>query len=1160
MTTDIDANLEPLPGYRLIEQIGAGGYGEVWRAEAPGGLTKAIKFVFGRHHERRASNELRALDRVRSVRHPFLLSLERIEIADDRLIVVTELADGSIKDRFDACRQEGLHGIPRSELMAYSRDAADALDFMSEVHALQHLDIKPENLLLLAGHVKVADFGLVKDVRQSDNSIVGGMTPLYAAPEVFRGTPSDRSDQYSLAIVFQEMLTGTLPFTGGNAAELTLQHLNDEPDLSALSVGDRYVISRALAKDPQHRYATCREFVDALYKATTSDAAPVSPHVDTPYGHASATEKLLRHDNPPTALFDENGPCWNTVPKQLLIELPPAEDGIVDLPAIDVSARDSRLIPTLVLGIGGAAGHVLAHLRRMLYHDFGAPANLPCVQFLLLDTDPRALAEVSGLDESKLLPEETIALPLRRPQHYREHSQELLHWLSRRWLYNIPRSLRTEGLRPLGRLALAEHARPTAQQIRRGVSQAIDPESLATSRETFGQDFRGQCVRVFVVASISGGTGSGMALDIGYAVRAVLENLQLQDAKITGLMLHSTGSEPRYSELARVNSFAWLAEFQHFLLPENAYPGDSSCGLPAHPAGTSAFDYTYLIHLGEHLSRTEFDQATQSVAEYLRLSVATPAARYFDEIRADTSGIQSDAPTVGIGSLRSFGLWQRPAAPNEFGDEFAALVSQNVLARWQPSDDGTALSSLLLATSGDESEQVDLGERCRAATGATQLVKRLQLDSTGIAANTRALVELQLGGDATSFLATWFAKQTSTREAAENVQLKAIDRIFGASDEFHMEGRKIFLLGQPVSVIVQPLQEKLCSEIRRWVYGRIDEPRERISGARRALLWMDAHFREAELELQQLRRTVLTKLAELRREAADVEPVLSGRSSCTFSPRILDYFRLRLDQLAITAAERAVHVILSDAKALSDEVTTLGREIDQIAVSIVALGSVRESATEQASQSRNEERERLAEALRAHLPELAAAVDVRLQVEFIQPQGGLLKLVCQGGRPRAQLGAKLHSFAREAVIHALTHIDGVAETKPEAEAQWKLDTRSGLAAATPPLLEYGGTRRILAILPHESAGDTERAHVAQALGTDVTTICGADDSLTFCVEADQLSLPHIAVDLIQHRRDRVEFAQRVHCRTDIAWTPLVSTSSASNQTNSAQEMCKTLVM
>src|SRR6476660_8204153 len=282
-----DINFEPLPGYRLIERLGSGGYGEVWRAEAPGGLTKAIKFVFGRHDEKRASIELRALDHVRGVRHPFLLSLERIEVVDGRLLVVTEMADASVKDRFDICRRDGLRGIPRDELIGYMRDTADALDFMSETHALQHLDIQPENLLLLAGHVKVADFGLVKNMRQSQASLVGGMTPLYAAPEVFRGTPSRYSDQYSLAIVYQEMLTGTIPFAGCNSAELTLQHLNDEPDISVLALGDRYAVSRALSKDPQHRYANCREFVETLAKASASATQAQSEPQNAEFGDGS---------------------------------------------------------------------------------------------------------------------------------------------------------------------------------------------------------------------------------------------------------------------------------------------------------------------------------------------------------------------------------------------------------------------------------------------------------------------------------------------------------------------------------------------------------------------------------------------------------------------------------------------------------------------------------------------------------------------------------------------------------------------------------------------------------------------------------------------------------------------------------------------------------
>ena len=181
---------EPIPGYRLQERIGAGGYGEVWRAEAPGGIAKAVKIVFGRHEDERAVRELTALNRIKEVRHPFLLSLERIELVDGRLVIVTELATSSLKDLFAEYRQAGQAGIPRGELLAHLQDAADALDYIAQRYSLQHLDVKPENLLLVGGRIKVADFGLVKDLHDVSNSIVGGLTPTYAAPELFDGRPN----------------------------------------------------------------------------------------------------------------------------------------------------------------------------------------------------------------------------------------------------------------------------------------------------------------------------------------------------------------------------------------------------------------------------------------------------------------------------------------------------------------------------------------------------------------------------------------------------------------------------------------------------------------------------------------------------------------------------------------------------------------------------------------------------------------------------------------------------------------------------------------------------------------------------------------------------------------------------------------------------------
>src|SRR5262249_50407981 len=85
-----------LPGYTLADRIGAGGYAEVWRAEAPGGIQKAVKLVHGYYEDEFAAQELKALERVKGVRHPFLLSLERFEIINGRLAILTELADMSL--------------------------------------------------------------------------------------------------------------------------------------------------------------------------------------------------------------------------------------------------------------------------------------------------------------------------------------------------------------------------------------------------------------------------------------------------------------------------------------------------------------------------------------------------------------------------------------------------------------------------------------------------------------------------------------------------------------------------------------------------------------------------------------------------------------------------------------------------------------------------------------------------------------------------------------------------------------------------------------------------------------------------------------------------------------------------------------------------------
>src|SRR5262249_11829315 len=205
MTLEFKRLAEPIPGYKLIEPLGRGGFGEVWKAEAPGGVLKAMKLVYGslrsgHGEEVLVQQELKALECVRGVRHPYILSMDRFDIIDGQLLIVMELADRCLSDRLDDCVQQGQQGIPREELLRYMEETAEALDLMNIQYRLQHSDIKPQNLFLVHNHVKVADFGLVKDMQGMKAMTSGCFSPLYSAPEPFEGCVSPHSHQYTLRI------------------------------------------------------------------------------------------------------------------------------------------------------------------------------------------------------------------------------------------------------------------------------------------------------------------------------------------------------------------------------------------------------------------------------------------------------------------------------------------------------------------------------------------------------------------------------------------------------------------------------------------------------------------------------------------------------------------------------------------------------------------------------------------------------------------------------------------------------------------------------------------------------------------------------------------------------------------------------------------------
>jgi serine/threonine protein kinase len=405
--------------------LGRGGFGEVWKCEAPGGLLKAIKFVYGYANALdtgpvAAEEELNAVERVKAIRHPFLLSMERVEWVRGELVIVMELADRNLHDLLKEQRSNGHQGIVRETLLGYMREVAEALDLMNFEHHLQHLDIKPRNLFLVSNHVKVGDFGLVNSLRakhltSSPAPQLGAITPLYAAPEIFFGNISPHCDQYSLAIVYQELLTGGLPFNGTNSRQLLFQHVQCDPDLQALPSSDAAAVARALTKDPSARYGSCMEFVEALVGRPLSSHSLLLPEMP---GTINGAQRAAGRD---TALLDLRGLTEtkvdqavyvpNGAKKQVAKESPGGSDPLEGCQFLDClgcsplaeawKIRDANGQERLVKYVYGFTGHSPEREAEVVGR-LGSLSHPGLVPAQVVRHDPGRLVLVSELHERSL--------------------------------------------------------------------------------------------------------------------------------------------------------------------------------------------------------------------------------------------------------------------------------------------------------------------------------------------------------------------------------------------------------------------------------------------------------------------------------------------------------------------------------------------------------------------------------------------------------------------------------------------------------------------------------------------------------------------------------------------------------------------------------------
>lgn len=907
---------EPIPGYKLMERLGGGGFGEVWKVEAPGGIFKAIKFVYGdlqttNEEGQRAEQELKALNRVKTVRHPYVLSLERYDIVDGQLMIIMELADKNLWDRFRECKAEGLPGIPREELLGYMEESAEALDLMNIQYQLQHLDIKPQNIFLVYNHIKVADFGLVKDLEGMVASVTGGVTPVYAAPETFDGMVTRFCDQYSLAIVYQELLTGQRPFVGTNIHQLVMQHVQGKPNLSSLPTGDQEVIGRSLSKNPDDRYPNCMEMVRALRAAeerarleAAGQAHPLVPAAETPRAVAlppleapvilppirpapaeSSAPVIAEapHAPPPSPMMREEP----VVKKR---EAPPEQTG------------EGELFPALVIGVGQIGLGVLDTLRTSMADSVGSIDSLPNIHLIGIDTDPEVDA--------------TVQAKLNRAIHYlkpKEGRPKIDSWFNTNMLYRIQRNLTTGGLRALGRLAFIDNFRAIIQRIRADLEHCLAPERISTASRNTGLKLRTNRPRLYVVTSLAGGTGGGMFIDLGYVLREQLRQFGYDNPEVIGLFMVPAVDKKSSGSKAHVNAYAALTELNHF--SSKGVTFNAKFEEREGAVVDKGPPFSRCIMLPMAADETSIARVLDLAGDYLCRELTTPLGRVADKARA---ALPPPANPENL-TCQTFGMtrfwWPRRAVLLRV----ARRLCQALVQRWISKD---------APSSSDNIDEFVKEQWEKKELGADVQITRLQ------GACERAVgkaPEVIFASMTEPFMAKGWFGSTTLNLRAETVRevVATIEKMVGqpaSSSVLYKPGTLEEALRKEGEALAADWEKKLLQE----TATLIELPEFRLAGAEKAIR---AHLNQVEQTLKH-HEPLFTEFNQKARSAEERlqmlvqnldEIITGGRRTSQFATELVEilktYPKMRYQSMMLKLLNNTLTAVRNK---LSDQLREIG--------------------------------------------------------------------------------------------------------------------------------------------------------------------------------------------------------------------------------------------
>jgi hypothetical protein len=728
---------------------------------------------------------------------------------------------------------------------------------------------------------------------------------------------------------------------------------------------------------------------------------------------------------------------------------------------------------------------------------------------LYLDSDPKAIAAARG--GCRLEDPETLAISLRDPRYYRSKYPAILEWLSRRWLFNIPRSHQVEGIRPLGRLVVSDHHESIRDRVRQMIQAAMAEDSLAVMRATTGLDFKARPPAIYVVASMNGGTGSGAVPELAYLVRSVFRELELKRDAIIGLLIHATSARDQQREIQTANAVACIQELRHYGTPGLGYPGDADCRLPGFQDGP--FDHTYFIHLGDELSDADYVQETAKLAEYLFRDTVTAARGFFQACRRCGTGREAER-TSGV-LPRTFGIGMDREGFRQNVQPEADALCLAMVRKWRGSDPSPA-------PSGRIANPALPSQKCALPQG---LLVDTEQWAARAAAALRGDFAKQVEGH---FLAKW--EQLCRRRAASGVavelRLSDVDRAFfaiaaGRTAESALPALRS--IDDELMSAVRASSAAMCAE----VLALVDRPGQRLIAARETLANAESRLDSAAAALSAFVNQMEKNRDRIRRLTSDDEagqPAfrdLSEQEAAWYH----EYCKVCLCENVYRRLLGGVDEIRAATGQLAAELTRLGRRLQAIEERLGHLSQDR-SADESAGIEFCRPGGRGETICPASAP-LVRAFEDRLRTNRRTKPSNLLG---NDDKSRERLLAALRDEAARFLADGL----GKSETSDVALAELSQDGPWKDAAA-PRLAPAGTGRRVLAVAAGEQSPADWQQKLEAALGDCVTLQPDAQGAAFLCCEVEGLHVEAVLDQLTGQAPPLIEMASRLHTRIDIPW-------------------------